>query len=171
VLEGPDNLIDFGLKSSGRADNGRSAGLVGALIARFKPDILALEDWRAAGSRRCDRVQQLLNRIAAGDKQCHRVRLITRRELRRVGPLPVDSTKYGRARVLAERFPELQPFLPPFRKPWMAEDDRMAIFDAAAHAVACFAAQPVQVPIATQPPPESPEKPTEKMVSSAVVCD
>jgi hypothetical protein len=143
VLEGPDNLIDFGLKRTGRADNGRSMRMVETLIGRFNPDVLALEDWRAAGSRRCGRVQQLLQRITTLDMKGIRVRLIARHQLRRIGRLPEVCTKYGRACILVERFPELHPFLPPVRKPWMAEDDRMGIFDAAAFALACF---PVKVP-------------------------
>ena len=34
------------------------------------------------------------------------------------------------------RFPELTPYLPPERKPWISEDLRIAIFDAAAFALA-----------------------------------
>ena len=42
------------------------------------------------------------------------------------------------ARFIAARFPELARSLPPERKPWMSEDSRMAIFDAAAFAFASF---------------------------------
>jgi hypothetical protein len=42
------------------------------------------------------------------------------------------------ARFIAARFPELARSLPPERKPWMSEDSRMAIFDAAALAFASF---------------------------------
>jgi hypothetical protein len=40
------------------------------------------------------------------------------------------------ARLIVTRFPELAPRLPPERKPWTSEDTRMAIFDAAAFALA-----------------------------------
>jgi hypothetical protein len=138
VLEGPGCLIDWGLRTTGRADNAKSVRVIDKLIDRFRPDVLALEDWDSAGSRRCDRVQKLLDRIAADEGTRVLVRLITRREIRAIGPLPQTSTKQGRARLLVKRFPELQPFLPPVRKPWMPEDDRMAIFDAASFAAACF---------------------------------
>jgi hypothetical protein len=42
------------------------------------------------------------------------------------------------AQAVAARFPELAPRLPPQRKPWMSEDCRMAIFDAAAFVLALF---------------------------------
>ena len=138
VLEGPDNLIDWGLKTTRRADNKKAVRAIESLIGRFRPDVLALEDWKSAGSRRCSRVQKLLGRITANGRKHVRVRLISRRHLRAIGPLPRAATKYGRARFLAERFPELQPFLPRFRKIWMPEDERTAVFDAAGFALACF---------------------------------
>jgi len=42
------------------------------------------------------------------------------------------------AGVIAERLPELAPWQPPFRKPWMSEDERMSIFDAVAFALTFF---------------------------------
>jgi hypothetical protein len=47
-------------------------------------------------------------------------------------------TKYEIAKLIAQRFPELAPSLPPERKPWMSEHLTMAIFDAAAFALAFF---------------------------------
>jgi hypothetical protein len=141
VLEGPGCLIDWGLRSTGGADNAKAARAIDKLIDRFRPDVLALEDWDSAGSRRCGRVQELLGRIAAAEGNRVLVRLITWREIRAVGPLPQTGTKHGRACFLAERFPELQAFQPPFRRLWMPEDDRMAIFDAVGFAVASYPAR------------------------------
>jgi hypothetical protein len=138
VLEVPECLIDWGLRTTGRADNAKAARVIEKLIDRFRPDVLALEDWDSAGSRRCGRVEELLDRIATAEGKRVLVRLITRHQLRAIGLLPQTSTKHGRACFLAERFPELHPFLPPVRKPWMPEDARMAIFDALSFAVACF---------------------------------
>src|SRR5439155_13223774 len=45
------------------------------------------------------------------------------------------TTKHEVAGVIAGRFPELAPHRPKFRKPWMSEDERQAIFDAAAFAL------------------------------------
>jgi len=138
VLEGPEMLIDWGIRTTGAADNAKAQRIIGKLVDRFRPDVLALEDWASAGSRRCQRVQALLNRIAAEEGNRVLVRLIRQRDVRAIGPLPQTATKHGRACLVAERFPELQAFLPPFRKLWMPEDDRMSIFDAATLALACF---------------------------------
>jgi hypothetical protein len=48
------------------------------------------------------------------------------------------STKHEIAITIAKRFPELAPRVPRFRKPWMSEDYRMSIFDAAGLAITCF---------------------------------
>lgn len=141
VLEGPEQLIDWGLRTTGHADNTKAARVIDKLIDRFRPDVLALEDWDAAGSRRCDRVQKLLDRIATDEGTRVLVRLVTRGEIRAIGPMPQTGTKQGRARFLVERFLELRAFLPPVRKPWMPEDDRMAIFDAVSFGAACFPAR------------------------------
>ncbi len=153
VLEGPHELVDWGLRTTARPDNERAVRKIRALIGRFRPDVLALEDWEAEGARRCSRVEILLNLVANGAWEGLRVRLLSRRDLRRIGPLPHASTKYGRALLLAERFPELRPFLPPVRKTWMSEDDRMSIFDAVGFAAACL-------PIAC-PPAEPSEGPSD----------
>ena len=142
VLEGPDRLIVWGLRTTVRADNAKSARVIDKLVDRFRPDVLALEDWESAGSRRCVRVKILLDRVAADEGTRVLVRFIARRDVRAIGPLPQTGTKRGRACFLADRFPELQPFLPPVRKPWMPEDDRMAIFDAVGFAVACLPKRP-----------------------------
>jgi hypothetical protein len=138
VLEGPDNLIDWGLKTTGRADSAKAIRMIETLIDRFRPDVLAIEDSDASGSRRCERVRKLLDGIASRGIKSVRVRLIEGGQLRKLGPLNEVNTKYGRACFLAERFPELRAFLPRFRKPWMSEEDRMAIFDALGFAKTCF---------------------------------
>src|ERR1017187_9383905 len=93
VLEGSECLIDWGLRTTGRADNAKAARVIDKLIDRFRPDVLALEDWDSAGSRRCGRVQKLLDRIAAAEGSRVLVRLIARRQIRAIGPLPQTGTK------------------------------------------------------------------------------
>jgi hypothetical protein len=48
------------------------------------------------------------------------------------------SNKYEIAVAIANRFPELAPRLPRFRKAWMSEDYRMSIFDAVGFGLAFF---------------------------------
>jgi len=138
VLEGPERLIDWGLRTTGHADNDKAARIVENLIGRFQPDVLSLEHWASTGFRRCKRVQMLLERIATTESRNRKIQMITREQIRAIGPAPLASTKRGRACLLTERFPKLGSLLPPFRKPWMPEDDRMAIFDALSFALSCY---------------------------------
>jgi hypothetical protein len=126
------------VKTTGRADSAKAIRIIEALIARFQPDGLAIEDWDATGSRRCPRVRKLLDRISSRGRRSIQVHLVTPRQLRTLGPHNAVNTKYGRACFLAERFPELRAFMPRFRKPWMSEEDRMAIFDSLGFALACL---------------------------------
>lgn len=155
VLEGQDNLIGWGTKTTGQADNGKSTHVIDKLIDQFRPDVLVLENWNSNGSRRCPRVEKLLQRIAAKEGKRVLVQLVTKREICAIGRLPLTGTKHGRATFLAQRFPELEPLLPPFRKPWMPEDDRMAIFDALSFAVAYVRTTKKIAPLALPPPNES----------------
>ena len=47
-------------------------------------------------------------------------------------------TKHGIAQTIAKHIPALSLYLPPARKPWMSEDARMGLFDAAALALMFF---------------------------------
>ena len=152
VHEGQDKLIAWGVKTTEKADNTKSAFVIDRLIDKFRPDVLVLENWNANGSRRRSRVEELLKRIAAKEGRRVLVQLVTNREIRAIGQLPLTGTKYGRATFLAERFPELEPYLPPIRKTWMSEDERMAIFDALSFAVAYVRTTKKTAPLALPPP-------------------
>ena len=67
-----------------------------------------------------------------------RVKSVSRAELKQAFAESGAGTKYEIAMAIANRFPELAPRLPRFRKPWMGEDYRMSIFDAVALAIAFF---------------------------------
>ena len=56
-------------------------------------------------------------------------------KVRRFSRLKIKQTLAEIAVAIANRFPDLAPRLPRFRKPWMSEDYRMTIFDAVALAV------------------------------------
>jgi hypothetical protein len=141
VLEGPNELIDWGTRSTRIANSEKAVLVIEKLIDRYEPDLLAIENWESEGARRRPRIEALLDRIVVDERKRLPVRLIAPNEIRRVGSVPRSGTKHGRATLLAERFPELAPFLPRPRKIWDSEDSRMSIFDAAAFAIACFPAK------------------------------
>ena len=48
------------------------------------------------------------------------------------------TNKHDIAKIVAKHVPALERYLPPPRKPWMSEDARMGLFDAAGLALTFF---------------------------------
>ncbi len=137
VFELPFRLVEWGLA---RIAGEKYAGAVSRferLLDRFRPDAVVLEDATAPGARRDPRVRRLIDTLVrvARDRGV-RVSTVARKTmLEHFTPDGERATKHSVARRLAEFFPELAPQLPPPRKPWQSQDERMAIFDALAFAV------------------------------------
>jgi len=139
ILEGPNRLIDWGVKETKTDKQKRALESIAELIDFYQPAVLAVEDSSGKGSRRCGRVGRLIDRIEKlAVKNNVKVRRFSRLEVKKTFAEVGAKNKYEIALVIARRFPELQPRLPRFRKPWMSEDYRMSIFDAVAFANAYF---------------------------------
>lgn len=139
VLEGPDRLIDWGVKETKKNKNARSLKLIEDLIDRYLPSVIVVEDYRGKGSRRCHRIQELINDISKlASKRQIKVRSFSRAKVKQTFSESGASNKQEIATAVARRFPELAPRLPRFRKPWMSEDYRMSIFDAVSFGLTFF---------------------------------
>lgn len=154
VLEGPTALIDRGVKGVNGDKKRKCLELVAGLIARYQPDVVVVERTDSAGCRRRLRARRLIGDVLALAAERHlRARRISRRNVQQWFSPGGGATKHQIAVALTQRFPELEPSLPPERKPWMSEDPRMGIFDAVAFALASFGPQHGQDrEIATLPP-------------------
>ncbi len=140
VMEGPRQLIDWGVKSVKDNDDYRYSRRIEDLIDLYQPDVLIVENIMLKRSRRCDRVKKLIREIAvlALNKRI-KVRYISRRMMKDCfSDMCGGKTKHQIAEYIAELLPELALRLPPIRKFWMSEDYRMAIFDAAAFALTFY---------------------------------
>src|SRR5262245_39800153 len=60
VLEGAGRLIDWGIRDTGTADNGKALRQAVALLKHYVPDVLVAEDVWHESSRRTDRVCDLI---------------------------------------------------------------------------------------------------------------
>ena len=139
ILEGPNRLIDWGVKETKTDKRKRSLKLIADLIEQYQPSVLVVEDYTRKGSRRCRRVRKLIkdiSRLAVQRKI--KVRNFSRLKVKQAFSESGASNKYEIAIAIARRFPELVPRLPRFRKPWMSEDYRMSIFDAVGFGLTCF---------------------------------
>jgi len=139
VLEGPSRLIDWGAKETKNNKNAKSLKLIDDLIDRYEPNVIVVEDYEGKGSRRCRRIQMLIDGMSTlASKRTVRIRSFSRAKVKQAFFESGAVNKYEIATAIAGRFPELVPRLPRFRKPWMSEDYRMSIFDAVAFAVVFF---------------------------------
>ncbi len=142
VLEGPESLIYWGVKHAPRASNAWCLQQVGALIDFYHLDFVVVEAGEAKGSRRSARVRELLRSIRElARRRKVEVRAVPRRAVRKAFGLAGASTKHQIATVIAGAFRALAPRLPPKRKPWMGEYERMAIFNAVSLGVTFFHSQ------------------------------
>jgi hypothetical protein len=137
VFEQPFHLVSWGVaRVAGEKQTGAIAQFE-KLLADFRPDGVVLEDAAAPGSRRRHRVQRLIDALLSHARERNlAVHSIPRSAIiDRFSSAEKRATKYSIAKQLAIHFPELADKLPPPRKPWQSEDQRMSIFDALALAV------------------------------------
>lgn len=140
VFEGPGRLIDWGLAHSRRATVPRCLARIADMIRTYEPTTLVVEDCTSSSSRRGRRASDLLHRairLAASSRL--RICVLTWPMVKQAFSASRPLTKHQLASMLAERFDELAERLPPRRKPWMSEDERFGIFDAAGLGLAYFA--------------------------------
>ena len=139
VMEGPQRLVDWGVKTVRPMSQLRCLAAVAAEIKFSRPSAIVLEDPRKRRSRRSPRVRRFIGAIRVVAAKAHvRTRLVSRREIQTAFGPSGSLTKYQICAAVAVRLPELAGRLPRPRKPWMSEDYRMNIFDAVALALTLF---------------------------------
>lgn len=136
IFEWGERLIDWGLKTARHNTNAQCLKLIEESIERYTPDLIVIQDHVEKGSRRCRRVKVLLRKIERLATEKHiECRLISRMDVRELFTRSDATNKHQIATTIVTRLPELAPWLPRPRKPWMSEDSRMSIFAAAALAL------------------------------------
>lgn len=129
MLEGGNHLIDWGVARLYSKVDEEFLVRVDAIINRYKPTIIAFEDVSGThrGERAAKRINDLVGYAALLDIERA---LVSRGEVRTALGLPYEATKYEVAKRIVTLFQELEATLPPPRKPWQTEDERMNVFDA-----------------------------------------
>lgn len=137
-MEGPKQLIDWGVKEVKDNSSYRCLKKIEYLIDFYLPDIIVVEE-PIKGSRRCSRVKELIEDILSlALKKRVKISQVSRPKVKEVFASAGAKTKHDIAELIAEQFAELSLRLPPCRKPWMSEDYRMSIFNAMAFALAFY---------------------------------
>jgi hypothetical protein len=135
ILEGPNQLIDWGVKQAEGDKNGECLRMVKELIDQYRPHVLVLENVSGKDSRRRTRVRELLQAIRETARQLGVKVMAETPERVRAAFTPKKDTI---AAALAGRFPELASRLPKPRTLTMPEHSAMPVFDATAFAMTFF---------------------------------
>lgn len=138
LMEGLNTLADWGDKRIRKDKNAGCVAAVERMIRIYEPQVLVLEDSADKEIHRFPRIQLLTNEIAqSGRKYKLKVAVLRRKQVRQIFFRDRIGTKHEVAEILARWYPEeLARRLPPIRRPWNKEDNRLSIFDAVALALA-----------------------------------
>jgi hypothetical protein len=105
-----------------------------AVVRLHTPDVIVLQAMSGEDSNRSLRIKRLNRAVTAlAERQSLTVRTYSRAAIREAFASHFGaSTKQQIAEMIANHIPALHLYLPPARKPWMSEHERMGMFDAAA---------------------------------------
>jgi hypothetical protein len=140
LFEGFLSPVDWGVhEARGLNKNAQCLKSISKLFIQHTPDVLVIQDMSATGTRRAWRIESLNRAICDlaemyGTPVCAYSRVQVRECFARLG----FTTKHDIAGTIAKHIPALDRYMPPVRKPWMSEDARMGLFDAAALAWTFF---------------------------------
>lgn len=138
-FEGPNSPFEWGVKEiKEQHKNTRTINEVRKLIDRYRPEVLVIED-TDGGSRRTSRIRKLyrmLSHLAVAEYvDLYRYK---KSEIEACFASVGARTKHEIAHAIATQIPPFAHRMPRYRKPWMSEDPRQSLFDAAALALVFY---------------------------------
>lgn len=135
VMSGPFSLVDWGTRQATRDKNATCLTKITALIERYDPHTLVLEE-PSQLPRRSARIERLYKAIAA---LCHGrsidLAVFSRSDIHRCYASVGAVTWQDIAEAVGRQLEPLRPLVPPRRKAWQSEQRRMSVFSAAALAM------------------------------------
>ena len=141
LFEGPESPFDWGIKEiKEKHKNTKTLEEIKKIIDRYRPEVLVIEETIGKDSRRTSRIRKLY-RMLVHFAEAEYVDLYrcSKIEVKACFASVGASTKYEIAQAIAIRMPAFVHRMPRFRKPWMSEDPRQSLFDAAALGLTYFA--------------------------------
>ena len=130
VLEGIENIIEWGVKDSLKNKNESSIGKIKSLLEFYQPDEMIVEDC-SKNNRRHARVKQLITlSLKHAEKFNINTCLISNTSIKDYFKKLNCKNKHQIAQEIAKHYDVLKRILPPKRRIWMSEDSRMSIFKA-----------------------------------------
>ena len=109
------------------------------LLRQYVPDVLVMQDTSPEGTPRAKRLATLNSELVALAQELGMpVFTYSRDQIYRGFNSMGFANKQMLAGLIANHIPAFERHVPPPRKPWMSEDARMGLFDAAALALVFF---------------------------------
>lgn len=142
-MDGPLSPLDWGVASAKVGRNARLTARFERLIERYQPCALILEAFDGPVRPRSPRTQDLCRtmiHLAAirGMETPVLPRHVVQDHFARFGA----RTRFETAQFIGQQIDALHPRLPRERRPWMPQDSRQALFDAAALAITYLGSHP-----------------------------
>jgi len=136
VLEGMERLYDAGVTYIALPSKHAYVEKVEALLLRYLPEVLVLEDTKGAGFKKGPRTEHVITRLEllALSKTLPVVKVSRKDVLSVFG----TKNKYETADAVARFFPELEGRLPGHRRSWENETDRINIYEAVSFALTAY---------------------------------
>lgn len=109
------------------------------LLDQYAPEALVIQDTSKQGTERARWISDVNASIAAlANKREIPVFAYSRDQVQGAFKCYQCPNKQRLAELIAKHIPAFEQYVPPPRKPWMSEDRRMGLFDAAALALTFF---------------------------------
>ena len=138
VFGAPARLLDWGVKEARFDKNRVTVRKICRMIRDIKPAVVIIENWVHASCRRSARVRTLLVDVAILASKSGSTAMVYSRYHVRQAFGKSGKSKDAIAAAIAAQLPALRPWLPPKRRIWESEHHSMAIFEAAALALAHY---------------------------------
>ena len=140
LFESPLSPVDWGIASARSGRNARLLARFERLLNRYDPAILVLEEFESGSAKRAVNIQMLCrSMIHLASCKGMDTKIYNRAVIRTVFSNIGAATRYEIAQAIAQRIDAFSHRLPRYRKPWIPEDPRQSLFDAAALALTYFA--------------------------------
>lgn len=145
LFEGVLAPVDWGIKTAETKGVADCLEKVRLLLHLLQPSVVVLQDCDGKLSRCTDRIEELIDLIAALAKANGvKVFRYAREDIRGCFAYYSARTKAEIARAIAKLLPEFAPHVPPLRKLWKSEHYRTGLFDALSLVFTYYAREQLQ---------------------------
>lgn len=140
LFEGPKSPIDWGVKEiKEKHRNDKSLEAIKAIVAKYSPVALVIEDTGDRMRRRSSRIKKIYRTLVTfAASQYIDLHRIEQHEVWEYFAAGGALTKYEIAKAIVQKLPGFAHRMPRIRRPWMSADPRQSLFDAVALALVFY---------------------------------